>query len=138
MDVGLPAFAQHGVERAAGEFEPAAVDPITMFVGTRTPDQHGRAVGHGAEAVLAFAQDRLGPFAVGDVLDQRVEASYFAVCTALRNVVHLHKPRALRVIELPLVEDRLAGERPLHVGPNRVVHLAVDHVAEPLSQARGD
>ncbi len=101
-------------------------------------NQDGRAVRHDAEAVLAFAQGRFGPLAVGDVLDQGVEPGHFAVFGPLRNVMDLHKSRPLRVGQLPLVKDRFTGERPLHVGPNQVVHFAADDVAEPLAQARSD
>jgi hypothetical protein len=68
MNARDPAVANFLLEGLAGEVQATLIEKCTELVGAGYPDHHGRCVGHGPEALLAFAQPSLGLLAIGQIL----------------------------------------------------------------------
>jgi hypothetical protein len=73
MHAGDPAVGDFLGEGAAGEIEPRAVDIGEFPRRIGHPDQHGRRVGHRAEAGFALAQGGFGLLAFGDIVTVGVD-----------------------------------------------------------------
>src|SRR5262245_37948260 len=54
-----PASAEFLFQAASSEFEPVLVHEVAEHVGTRGPEQNGRAIGHIAKPLFALAQSAL-------------------------------------------------------------------------------
>ena len=92
-----PAHAPLLLERAARELEPGLVEERAERVRARHPEQHGRDVGHDAEARLGLARAALGPQASGRVAQEADASLDGAVGGAPRQVARLVGARCARL-----------------------------------------
>ena len=116
------------------EIEIGLIDEFSLAVGAGHPDQHRRAVGDGAEPLLAFGDLPLGKLSIRDVGDDDIDAENAARRIAMRNMNDLRRGDAGRADEIRLVRDVLAGKRALQIWPPRLVHLRAHHFVHPPAE----
>ena len=122
MEGPAPVERERLLVAAAKIVEIGLIDELAPVVGAGDPDQHGGAVGDGAESSLAFGNGAFRQPVRGDVGHDHVDAKHVAARVAMRDVDDLGECDAAASRKVDLVGDLLSRQRPLELRPPRRIH----------------